>query len=545
MKRLLHVFFYVHISFLRHLFVAIVFHFWKLFRKDSGFYGFFGKITLDWFEREGVNVKFKKWVSMTAASLLVATSLFGATSVAQADEGQKRTIAEESIYDLLVDRFFNGSGDNDFDTNTKDPSKFAGGDFRGLQDKLTFIDDMGFSIVSIGTVFDTEKYDGSMPTSYTKLEEHFGTAEEFQSVIKAYRAKDMSIMVDFPLNNVSPEHEWAKDSAKQSWIASKNNGQVQWDLANKEVQAALIEAATEFVTTYAIGGVRLTNISEADTAFVNEVIEALKETKESLYVIANEESNAKFDATFSQATADVYRNIFKNVDMDSSKLMDPVSVEQPAQIMVDTLNTHRFTFDSANENMFPPTRLKMAMGALFMLPGIPVVQYGTEIAMNGEKAPDTHQLYNFKVDEELIDYIGNLQTLRNKSATLRNGDFELITNENGLLVFTRTSDEEKWVIMVNNTSKTQRVDLTTEQLGDKKALNGILNEEKVRLNEKDVYPIILDREMVEVYQVKEDEGFNIPYMVALGLVYLLFIGFVVVIMKRGKKRRQEQDVVNK
>ena len=478
---------------------------------------------------------------MTAASLLIATSLFGATPIAQADEVQKRTITEESIYDLLVDRFFNGSGDNDFDTNTKDPSKFAGGDFRGLQDKLTFIGDMGFSIVSIGTVFDTEKYDGSMPTSYATLEEHFGTAKEFQSVVKAYRAKEMAIMIDFPLSNVSPNHEWAKDPAKQSWIASSNNGQVQWDLANEDVQAALIEAATEFVTTYNIGGVRLTNLDGADTEFVNAMIEALKGTNDSFYVIANEESDANFDATFSQATADIYRNIFKNVDMDSTKLMDPVSGDQPAQIMIDTLNTHRFTFDSANENMFPPTRLKMAMGTLFMLPGIPVVQYGTEIAMNGEKAPDTHQFYNFKIDEELINYIENLQTLRNKSETLRNGKFELITNENGLLVFTRTSDEEKWVIMVNNTSKTQRVDLTPEQLGDEKALNGILNEEKVRLNEKDVYPVILDREMVEIYQVKDDEGLNIPYMVALGLVYVLFIGFVVVIIKRGKKRRQEQD----
>lgn len=486
-------------------------------------------------------MKFKKWVSGTAASLLIATSLFGAMPIAQADEVQKRTIVEESIYDLLVDRFFNGSGENDYDTNTKDPSKFAGGDFRGLKDKITFIGDMGFSVVSIGTIFDTEKYDGSMPTSYTALEEHFGTAEEFQSVIEAYRAKKMSIMIDFPLSNVSPNHEWAKDSAKQSWIASSNNGQVQWDLANEEVQAALIKAATDFVTTYDIGGVRLTNIDGADTEFVNAMIEALKEAKESLYVIANEESDANFDATFSQETADIYRNIFKNVDMDSAKLMEPFLGEKPTQIMIDTLNTHRFTFDSANENMFPPTRLKMALGTLFMLPGIPVVQYGTEIAMNGEVAPDTHQFYNFKTDEELIDYIENLQTLRNKSATLRNGEFELITNENGLLVFTRTSDEEKWVIMANNTSKTQRVDLTPEQLGEGKALNGILNEEKVRLNSKDIYPVILDREMVEIYQVKDDEGLNIPYMVALGLVYVLFIGFVVVIIKRGKKRRQEQD----
>ncbi len=501
----------------------------------------FGKMTKDWFEREGIKVKFKKWISATAASLLLATSLVSAVPVAHADEVSTRTIAEESIYDLLVDRFFNASGTNDFDTNTQDPTKFAGGDFEGLKDKLKFIGEMGFTIVSIGPVFATEKYDGSMPTSYSTIERHFGTSKEFKSVVKAYKEKNMSIMVDFPLNNVSPNHEWAKDPAKKDWIASTKNGQVQWDLKNKDVQDALIKSATDFVSTYDIGGVRLTNIADADTEFINAMIAALKDTKKSLYVISNEESNADFDASFSPATADIYRNIFKNVDMDSSKLMEPFTGEKPTQIMIDSLETHRFTFDSATENMFPPTRIKMAMGALFMMPGIPVVQYGTEIAMNGETKPDTHQSFNFKTDEELIDYIKNVQSLRNQSATLRKGDFEVLKNEDGLLVFTRTSDEEKWVIMVNNTSKTQRFDLTPAQVGEGKMLNGILNEEKVRINEKDVYPVILNREMVEVYQVKKDDGFNIPYMVALGLVWVIFIGFVVVIMKRGKVRRQEQD----
>jgi len=108
---------------------------------------------MDWFEREGMKVKFKKWISATAATLLLATSLISAIPVAQADEVSTRTIAEESIYDLLVDRFFNGSGTNDFDTNTQDPSKFAGGDFTGLQDKLNFIGEMGYTIVSIGPIF--------------------------------------------------------------------------------------------------------------------------------------------------------------------------------------------------------------------------------------------------------------------------------------------------------------------------------------------------------------------------------------------------------
>ena len=152
-----------------------------------------------------------------------------------------------------------------------------------------------------------------MPTSYTTIERHFGTTEEFQSIVEAYKAKNMSIMVDFPITNVSPNHEWAKDASKAGWVASTNNGQVQWDLSNKDVQEALIQAVTDFVSTYDIGGIRLTNIAGADTAFINAMIAALKETKTSLYVIANEESDADFDATFSPVTADIYRNIFKTL----------------------------------------------------------------------------------------------------------------------------------------------------------------------------------------------------------------------------------------
>lgn len=111
------------------------------------------------------------------------------------------------------------------------------GDFTGLQDKLKFIGEMGYTIVSIGPIFSTEKYDGSMPTSYTTIERHFGTTEEFQSTVEAYKAKNMSIMVDFPLTNVSPNHEWAKDASKADWIASTNNGQVQWDLSNKDARS--------------------------------------------------------------------------------------------------------------------------------------------------------------------------------------------------------------------------------------------------------------------------------------------------------------------
>ena len=73
---------------------------------------------------------FRKWLGVVTAGVLLSTSLSFA-SIAKAEDA--RTIADESIYDVLVDRFFNGKGSNDDDSvNAQDPTMFAGGDFNGL-----------------------------------------------------------------------------------------------------------------------------------------------------------------------------------------------------------------------------------------------------------------------------------------------------------------------------------------------------------------------------------------------------------------------------
>ena len=46
--------------------------------------------------------------------------------------------------------------------------------------------------------------------------------------------------------------------------------------------------------------------------------------------------------------------------------------------------------------------------------------------------------------------------------------------------------------------------------------------------------------MVEVYQIIDARGINMSYIIALGLVVVIYTTFMVVVMKRGKKRRTEQ-----
>ncbi len=486
-------------------------------------------------------MKFKKWFSATAASILLAAS-FTATTVANA-EGTK-TITDESIYDLLVDRFFNGSAQNDFHADPKDPAQFSGGDFKGIGEKLSLIKkDMGFSIASIGSVFATEKYDGSMVTSYTEIEPHFGTAEELKQLIQRAEQNEVSIMIDFPLTNVSENHEWAQDDKKADWVVGTSNGKVRWNLKNEEVQKALIDSIVNFVSTYKVGGVRLTNLDIADTKFLNEMIDAIKDVNEEIYVISNEDSDADFDATYYEETNETFRNVYKNVDQDSSNQLKYIekfvqNEEPPTQLMIDNLQTDRFTLDV---EAYPPTRVKLATASTLLLPGVPVMQYGTEIVMNGEAGTEAHQLYNFRTDKEIVEFIGNIQTIRNQSETLRNGQFKLLKNENGFLAFERYSDDERWIVVINNTGKTTRIDVSEDDIGADKELHGMLEDDLIRENDEGVYPIVLDREVVEIFQVTEKRGINISYIIALGLVYILFIGFIFAIIKRGRRQRAQEN----
>lgn len=315
---------------------------------------------------------------------------------------------------------------------------------------------------------------------------------------------------------------------------------IDWKADDADVQRVLEDAMVDFVKKYDLDGIRLTKTDGYSPEVLDGFIKALKKASSGLYVISDEETEATVDAQPNDAAMEALQQSFVKIAPDTTPLDQFSTTNAGDLIQFDKLTGPRFTYDIVEQRMFPPTRWKVAITALFTLPGIPVVPYGTEIAVNGKEAPESHPLFNFKTDMELKDLIGDMNQLRNKSKTLRTGNFKMLYNKDGYIVYKVYDDAETWIIAINNTSETQSYELNVDEIGSKKRLRGVLDGDQIVETEDDKYHVVVDREMAEVYLVNEDKGFNIPYLIASIMVYVLFLSFLWAVWRKGRKARQER-----
>ena len=106
-----------------------------------------------------------------------------------------------SIYQILTDRFARTS-----DTGDCNLSAYCGGTYKGIIEKLDYIKGMGFDAIWISPIIENLEgsYHGYHLTNLYKLNEHFGTEDDFIDLVKACHKKDIWVMVDVVGNHVAP-----------------------------------------------------------------------------------------------------------------------------------------------------------------------------------------------------------------------------------------------------------------------------------------------------------------------------------------------------
>lgn len=478
----------------------------------------------------------------------------------EADTRKNRQWQDETIYSIMIDRFHNGDQTNDMGVNIEDPAARHGGDFLGIIDKLDYIKEMGFTSILLSPVFDhgDRDYQGFGVTDFYQIDEHFGTIDDFKRLVDEAHKRDLKVMIDFVVSYAGKGHPWLSDSNKKKWLETperQENSQdyVKINLENQQASQYIMDAAKWWIEETEIDGYRLYSVDEVPVRFLADFSKEVKSIKDPFYLLGElKDDDSEKRASFLEAGLDGFtdyslsnelRKVFHKPDYPFTELFSLIEknlkLYENSNLLatfMDNGQVSRFTRDMIEINEHPGPRWRQALTFLYTTPGIPIVFYGSEIALDGGEPPDNVQQMNFRTDPELVEYIIKIGDLRAALPSLSRGSLEVLVERDGFAIFKREYENETSVVAINNTSKTQSATIPAEVLADNMELKGMLNGDLVR-SQNSEYVITIDRDESEIYLLKEKSGLNIAYLLALAVVLFSFGTFLYLVWRKSRKQQ--------
>ena len=151
-------------------------------------------------------------------ALMVALSAFvnQAACVSIPEEGIQPVLGtrvedwrDEVIYQVLVDRFANGSVNNDFQVRPGALARYQGGDWRGMIEHLDYIETLGVTTLWISPVVknvetdaDVDGYHGYWAQDVTQTNPHFGDLADLRELVAEAHKRKLKVVLDIVTNHM-------------------------------------------------------------------------------------------------------------------------------------------------------------------------------------------------------------------------------------------------------------------------------------------------------------------------------------------------------
>ena len=460
---------------------------------------------------------------MLQVPLLVAalTTWPAGQSLGQNDDDWQDRI----IYFALLDRFENGNPENDKAhgdpecNNAQDAHAYQGGDLAGLKQRMDAIAKLGANAIWVTPLYkgvpqkvgDNCGFPGywaafSDPYEF-ELDPRFGTAEEFDEVLTAARARDIKVILDMVVNHAGYDAplveqcpEWFHDPRTSLKLGSPEifaplAGLPDFNHRNPEAAEYLLDLHTQWVERFKFDGIRMDTVKHVEPWYFRYWLNGIKASRPDLFIFGEilDESYAGYGQYLDAGFAGLFnfplrRSLIDtfakggSVDVTASRVQEMISLfgQRQSRLLVTLLDNHdvpRFMEEFPAE-MSPETvheRYKLALTALLTLPGIPQLTYGNEVGMYGGADPDNRRMmpdWTFEPAFNEPDHAGfvkkpgvawahlqRLIELRRKLPSLARGEYEEIWRQSdaespNAWAFVRTMEtaEPSMVLVVLNNS---------------------------------------------------------------------------------------------
>ena len=111
-------------------------------------------------------------------------------------DGNKRS---STTYQLLIYSFADSNGD-------------GVGDFKGIQNRLDYLDGLGVTALWLSPAHPTSSYHAYDVNDYSTVNPLYGTEQDFKNLVDAAHAKDIKIYMDYVLNHSGTDNSWFRQA---------------------------------------------------------------------------------------------------------------------------------------------------------------------------------------------------------------------------------------------------------------------------------------------------------------------------------------------
>ncbi len=137
--------------------------------------------------------------------IIISLFVFGCINQDKIDENKQvfeRTWWKEGVlYQIYPQSFKDTDGD-------------GFGDFKGVMEKLDYIESLGVNMVWMNPFFESPLVDnGYDVANYRAIQPRYGTMEDFEQMLDGFHERDIKFVLDVVVNHSSEEHEWFKQAS--------------------------------------------------------------------------------------------------------------------------------------------------------------------------------------------------------------------------------------------------------------------------------------------------------------------------------------------
>ena len=446
------------------------------------------------------------------------------------------------LYLIMPDRFSDGNRVlNPAGDDRAAERGWHGGNLAGIEKHLDYLHELGVTtvwttpVVSNGTM--PQAYHGYAATDLYAVDSHFGALDDYRHLSDALHAKGMKLVIDLVPNHIGVQHPWVLDPPAPDWLHGTlqqhrgaqhdfyklvdphaptqawRNITTGWftdsmpDLnqENPLVSCYLIQNALWWVEMANLDGIRLDTFPYVNRAFWHDFHAALHAAYPHLTTVG-EIFNADPEITSFFAGEVAHRGIDTGLDTpfdfpvyfavrdvltkgkpmtDLAKVLRQDALYPHAERLVTFIGNHDTTrlLTAADGSL---QKLKLALGMVTTLRGMPQLYSGDEIAMSGGEDPDNrhdfpggfagdgHNAFSkagrTAKEEEVFAWTAGMLAVRAAHSALQTGMEQNLFADEETMAYVRSIDsggcsidaKERLLIVVNKASQSRPVEFATE-----------------------------------------------------------------------------------